>query len=71
MPQLPHRARCRCKPSTSCSDKMCIRDRSKYDGANKAFTDWSLFRAAEVYLNYAEAKAELEMCIRDRIRIAW
>ena len=32
---------------------------SKYDGANKAFTDWSLFRAAEVYLNYAEAKAEL------------
>lgn len=32
---------------------------SKYDGANKAFTDWSLFRTAEVYLNYAEAKAEL------------
>ena len=27
---------------------------SKYDGANKAFTDWSLFRTAEVYLNYAE-----------------
>ena len=25
----------------------------KYDGANKAFTDWSLFRTAEVYLNYA------------------
>ena len=32
---------------------------SKYTGANKAFTDWPLFRAAEVYLNYAEAKAEL------------
>mgnify|MGYP002773666460 FL=1 len=32
---------------------------SKYDGANKAFTDWILFRTAEVYLNYAEAKAEL------------
>ena len=32
---------------------------SKYDGANKAFTDWPLFRTAEVYLNYAEAKAEL------------
>ena len=29
---------------------------SKYDGANKAFTDWPLFRTAEVYLNYAEAK---------------
>lgn len=32
---------------------------SSYDGANKAFTDWPLFRTAEVYLNYAEAKAEL------------
>lgn len=32
---------------------------SQYDGANKAFTDWPLFRTAEVYLNYAEAKAEL------------
>lgn len=32
---------------------------SKYTGANKAYTDWPLFRAAEVYLNYAEAKAEL------------
>ncbi len=32
---------------------------SSYDGANKAFTDWILFRTAEVYLNFAEAKAEL------------
>ena len=32
---------------------------SKYDGANKAFTDFPIFRVAEVYLNYAEAKAEL------------
>lgn len=30
-----------------------------YDGASKAITDWPLFRTAEVYLNYAEAKAEL------------
>ena len=30
-----------------------------YDGANKAFTDFPLFRTAEVYLNFAEAKAEL------------
>lgn len=32
---------------------------SKYDGSNKAFTDYPLFRTAEVYLNYAEALAEL------------
>jgi len=30
-----------------------------YDGASKAMTDWPLFRTAEVYLNFAEAKAEL------------
>lgn len=30
-----------------------------YDGANKSYTDFPLFRAAEVYLNFAEAKAEL------------
>lgn len=30
-----------------------------YDGSSKAVSDWPLFRAAEVYLNYAEAKAEL------------
>lgn len=32
---------------------------SAYDGANKAFSDFPIFRAAEVYLNFAEAKAEL------------
>ncbi|MCM1451847.1 MAG: RagB/SusD family nutrient uptake outer membrane protein [Clostridium sp.] len=32
---------------------------STYDGANKAYTDFPLFRTAEVYLNFAEAKAEL------------
>lgn len=32
---------------------------SAYDGSNKSYTDFPLFRAAEVYLNYAEAKAEL------------
>ncbi|MGN0048958.1 MAG: RagB/SusD family nutrient uptake outer membrane protein [Bacteroides sp.] len=30
-----------------------------YDGSNKSYTDFPLVRAAEVYLNYAEAKAEL------------
>ncbi len=30
-----------------------------YDGSNKSYTDFPLFRAAEVYLNFAEAKAEL------------
>ncbi len=30
-----------------------------YSGASKSFTDFPLFRAAEVYLNFAEAKAEL------------
>lgn len=32
---------------------------SSFDGANKSYTDYPLFRAAEVYLNFAEAKAEL------------
>lgn len=32
---------------------------SAYDGSNKSYTDFPLFRAAEVYLNFAEAKAEL------------
>ena len=32
---------------------------SAYDGSLKAYTDFPLFRAAEVYLNFAEAKAEL------------
>lgn len=30
-----------------------------HDGASKSTSDWPLMRAAEVYLNYAEAKAEL------------
>lgn len=30
-----------------------------YDGATKSITDWPLFRAAEVFLNHAEARAEL------------
>ena len=30
-----------------------------YDGASKSVVDWALFRSAEVYLNFAEAKAEL------------
>lgn len=34
-------------------------NKKDYDGATKAFTDVPLFRAAEVYLNFAEAKAEL------------
>lgn len=32
---------------------------TKYDGAAKGSCDWPLFRTAEVYLNYAEAKGEL------------
>lgn len=32
---------------------------SAYDGASKAYSDYPLFRAAEVFLNFAEAKAEL------------
>lgn len=31
----------------------------KYSGASKGFTDFPMMRAAEVYLNFAEAKAEL------------
>ena len=34
-------------------------NKKDYDGSTKAFTDVPLFRAAEVYLNFAEAKAEL------------
>lgn len=33
----------------------------KYDGYDKSFNDIILFRAAEVYLNMAEAKAELDI----------
>ena len=35
---------------------VCTKD---HDGAAKSTSDWPLMRAAEVYLNYAEAKAEL------------
>lgn len=38
---------------------------SDYDGSLKAFTDYPLFRAAEVYLNFAEAKAELGTLTQD------
>jgi hypothetical protein len=34
-------------------------------GASKGYVDWPLFRAAEVYLNYAEAKAELGNITQD------
>lgn len=36
-----------------------------YDGANKSYVDFPLFRSAEVYLNYAEAKAELGTLTQD------
>ena len=32
---------------------------SAFNGDNKSYTDYPLFRTAEVYLNFAEAKAEL------------
>lgn len=38
---------------------------ANYDGSKKAFTDLPLFRAAEVYLNFAEAKAELGTLTQD------
>jgi hypothetical protein len=34
-------------------------------GASKSYVDWPLFRAAEVYLDYAEAKAELGAITQD------
>ncbi|MCD8172880.1 MAG: RagB/SusD family nutrient uptake outer membrane protein [Alistipes sp.] len=36
-------------------------------GASKGTSDWPLFRTAEVYLNYAEAKAELGTLTQDDI----
>ena len=36
-----------------------------YSGASKSFSDFPLFRAAEVYLNFAEAKAELGTFTQD------
>lgn len=46
---------------SSCSGYRPIKfvNSSAYDGANKALTDFPLFRAAEVYLDFAEAKAEM------------
>lgn len=41
-----------------------------YDGANKAFTDLPLFRAAEVYLNFAEAKAEMGVLTQQDLDIS-
>lgn len=41
-----------------------------HDGALKAISDWPLFRAAEVYLNYAEAKAELGTLTQDDLDIS-
>ena len=38
---------------------------SAYDGSLKAYTDFPLFRAPEVYLNFAEAKAELGTLTQD------
>lgn len=46
--------------STYCGYKPIKFVSSKdHDGAAKSTSDWPLMRAAEVYLNYAEAKAEL------------
>ena len=43
---------------------------TKYDGASKGEIDWPLFRAAEVYLNYAEAKAELNSLTQEDLNIS-
>ncbi len=43
---------------------------SAFDGSNKGVSDWPLFRAAEVYLNYAEAKAELGTLTQDDLDIS-
>ena len=41
-----------------------------HDGAAKSTSDWPLMRAAEVYLNYAEAKAELGTLTKDDLLIS-
>lgn len=41
-----------------------------FDGANKGIFDWPLFRTAEVYLNYAEAKAELGTLLQEDLDIS-
>lgn len=41
-----------------------------YNAYNKSPNDWPLFRAAEVYLNFAEAKAELGTLTQDDLDIS-
>ncbi len=41
-----------------------------YSGASKGTSDWALFRAAEVYLNYAEAQAELGLLTKADLEIS-
>ena len=41
-----------------------------HDGAAKSTSDWPLMRAAEVYLNYAEAKAELGTLKQEDLNIS-
>ena len=41
-----------------------------HSGASKGTSDWALFRTAEVYLNYAEAKAELGTLTQDDLTIS-
>lgn len=41
-----------------------------HDGAAKGTSDWPLMRAAEVYLNYAEAKAELGTLTQEDLNIS-
>lgn len=41
-----------------------------HDGAAKGTSDWPLMRAAEVYLNYAEAKAELGTLKQEDLNIS-
>lgn len=40
------------------------------DGASKGTADWPLMRAAEVYLNYAEAKAELGTLVQKDLDVS-
>lgn len=41
-----------------------------YDGSVKGISDWSLFRTAEVYLNFAEAKAELGTLTQEDLKVS-
>lgn len=41
-----------------------------HSGASKGTSDWPLFRTAEVYLNYAEAKAELGTLTQDDLTVS-